>query len=503
MGNHLITIFVVAAIIVATVASWRYTIKARDNNILFEKRRIIDSLPNIISTLGVIGTFLGITIGLIDFNPSPDKIDASISTLLGGLKTAFFTSLAGMTGSLLLRYFVTDKIFDEQEEGVSSAEQASMTICKEIESMSQQMIAAIRSSSDSQTQMLKEMISIKSSQMTFFNSMQSQLEKISSQNIDAMNTNFETLVLLNRNQDTNISSIKASINETNRNVAEVLETENAIASIQQNQLDEAKKYSELLRAEVDEIELKMTETNKLLTAKFDEFSELLQKSNTEALVEVMKKVTEEFQKQMNQLISKLVQENFEQLNNSVENLNVWQQENKNMISQLTVKYKQMTEEFGNTSSLLSAVANDTNNLVSDGGRLSQLIKQLNKVMIDDKKFIEIASKLEQSASLTKDSISKLDQSNKSLDSWIQKHKSFVDKVEKLIAKLEELDKMRDYNDQFWKDTKKGMNEGIGIITKGAESLNSQLKELDQQFYARLSTTLGELDTCIQAMVNKK
>lgn len=503
MGNHLITIFVVAAIIVATVASWRYTIKARDNNILFEKRRIIDSLPNIISTLGVIGTFLGITIGLIDFNPSPDKIDASISTLLGGLKTAFFTSLAGMTGSLLLRYFVTDKIFDEQEEGVSSAEQASIAICKEIQSMNQQMIAAIRSSSDSQTQMLKEMISIKSSQLTFFNSMQSQLEKISSQNIDAMNTNFETLVLLNRNQDTNISSIKASINETNRNVAEVLETENAIASIQQNQLDEAKKYSELLRAEVDEIELKMTETNKLLTAKFDEFSELLQKSNTEALVEVMKKVTEEFQKQMNQLISKLVQENFEQLNNSVENLNVWQQENKNMISQLTVKYKQMTEEFGNTSSLLSAVANDTNNLVSDGGRLSQLIKQLNKVMIDDKKFIEIASKLEQSASLTKDSISKLDQSNKSLDSWIQKHKSFVDKVEKLIAKLEELDKMRDYNDQFWKDTKKGMNEGIGIITKGAESLNSQLKELDQQFYARLSTTLGELDTCIQAMVNKK
>ena len=80
--------------------------------------------------------------GLMDFNPSPDKIDASISTLLNGLKTAFYTSLAGMAGSLLLRFFVTDKVFDKEEEGISSAEQASINICKEIQQMSKEMIAA-------------------------------------------------------------------------------------------------------------------------------------------------------------------------------------------------------------------------------------------------------------------------------------------------------------------------------------------------------------------------
>ena len=189
------------------------------------------------------------------------------------------------------------------------------------------------------------------------------------------------------------------------------------------------------------------------------------------------------------------------MNKSVEKLNVWQKENKEMISQLTAQYKQMATEFESTSEHLSVVANDTKLLVSDGGKLSKLIEQLNKVMIDDKKFIEIATKLEESASLTKDCIVKFNQSNKSLDSWIQKHKSFVEEVEKLIAKLEELDKMRDYNEQFWKDTKQGMNEGIAIIKEGSKSLNSQLTELDRQFYARLSTTLGELDACIQAMVN--
>ena len=83
----------------------------------------------------------------------------------------------------------------------------------------------------------------------------------------------------------------------------------------------------------------MDKTNSLLERKFDEFTELLKKSNTEALVEVMKEVTAEFQKQMDALISKLIQENFDQLNKSVERLNQWQQENKEMIASLTKQYK--------------------------------------------------------------------------------------------------------------------------------------------------------------------
>lgn len=460
--------------------SLAYTIYARKKQKLFKQRRVIDSLPNVVSALGVLGTFLGITMGLVDFNPSPEKIDASISTLLDGLKTAFYTSLAGMAGSLILRLFVTDKVFDKEEEGISSAEQASINICKEIQIMSTQMIEAIQASSGAQQQMLAEINAIKSSQVTFFNSVQTQLGQMNADSIKTMQTNFETLVLLGRNQDANISAIKSNVN---------------------SQLSETKNFSEVLRNEVKGIENKMTETITLLSNKFDEFSELLKKSNTEALVEVMKKVTEEFQKQMNQLISRLVQENFAQLNKSVEKLNVWQQENKAMISQLTAQYKQMATEFEGTSNHLSVVARDTKLLVGDQGKLALLITQLNKVMIDDKKFVEIATKLEQSASLAKDGVMRFDQSNKSLESWIQKHKAFVEEVEKLIAKLDELNKIRDYNEKFWSDTKRGMNEGVAIIQQGSKSLNNQLADLDKQFYARLSTTLGELDACIQAMVN--
>ena len=70
----------------------------------------------------------------------------------------------------------------------------------------------------------------------------------------------------------------------------------------------------------------------------------------------------------------------------------------------------------------------------------------------------------------------------------------------LIEKLEELNKQRDFNDEFWKDTRKKMEEGVGIITQGTETLNGQIKNIDQQFYNRLSATLANLDACIQAMI---
>ena len=167
MDINKITTICLWVIGVVFLVSLGYTIYAKKTKKLFKNRRIIDSLPNIVSALGVIGTFLGITMGLMDFNPSPDKIDASISTLLNGLKTAFYTSLAGMAGSLLLRFFVTDKVFDKEEEGISSAEQASINICKEIQQMSKEMIAAIQDSSASQQQLVSEIKAIKSLQVTF------------------------------------------------------------------------------------------------------------------------------------------------------------------------------------------------------------------------------------------------------------------------------------------------------------------------------------------------
>ena len=63
--------------------------------------RLIESLPGIAVSLGILGTFVGIFLGLINFDVQ--NIDKSVPDLIEGLKTAFLTSIAGMISSLLLK----------------------------------------------------------------------------------------------------------------------------------------------------------------------------------------------------------------------------------------------------------------------------------------------------------------------------------------------------------------------------------------------------------------
>ncbi len=72
--------------------------------------RIIDAGAGTLVGLGLLGTFLGLTLGIKGFDSSnSDNIQSSIQSLLDGMGTAFLTSLAGMTLSLL--YTIFEKIW--------------------------------------------------------------------------------------------------------------------------------------------------------------------------------------------------------------------------------------------------------------------------------------------------------------------------------------------------------------------------------------------------------
>ena len=107
------TIIACCVILVALIAACLYVANTSDDD-LPKRRKWIDQLPSIISTLGVLGTFLGITRGLVSFNTA--TLDTSIPILLDGLKTAFFTSLLGMTGSMILNRIVSAKFDKEQKK---------------------------------------------------------------------------------------------------------------------------------------------------------------------------------------------------------------------------------------------------------------------------------------------------------------------------------------------------------------------------------------------------
>ena len=415
-----------------------------------------------------------------------------------------------MIGSLVLSSQV-NKLFDEKTGGVSDSAEAAGIVVKALESLKEQ--------TEKQTQ----------SQTLFYNSTQQLIQKIDG-SIEKLNASSEAMSLALKSIGLSASSIqdlqksvegktesillsvgnledieKDLLSKTTDHVGkmgEMLDHTEALVSGQDEISKHVSKFGDRLHGEIVEIEDKMTETNKLLTEKFAEFAELLKKSNTEALVEVMKKVTEEFQKQMNSLINKLIQENFDQLNKSVDRLNTWQQENKEMIQSLTSQYKQMAENFENTSISLTKVDEDTKQLVGEGGKLHQIVDALNKVIVEDEKFIKISADLQNTADLTKTNYEQFDAATKILNDWVKKQRNFVDGVMVLIQKLEELNKIRNYGEEFWAETRKGMNDGVNIIKGGSDSLNKQVAGLNNQFYARLSTTLAQLDNCIQALITK-
>jgi hypothetical protein len=60
---------------------------------------VYDSIPTVFTTLGILGTFVGIYFGLRQFNVN--DVTASIPSLLEGLKTAFTTSIWGISLSLI------------------------------------------------------------------------------------------------------------------------------------------------------------------------------------------------------------------------------------------------------------------------------------------------------------------------------------------------------------------------------------------------------------------
>ena len=68
---------------------------------------IPDALPGVFTAVGLLGTFVGIAIGLAGIPdgtsggvPSAEDLSQSINTLMGGMSTAFSTSIVGITGSI-------------------------------------------------------------------------------------------------------------------------------------------------------------------------------------------------------------------------------------------------------------------------------------------------------------------------------------------------------------------------------------------------------------------
>lgn len=439
-----------------------------------------DSIPSVFTTFGVLGTFVGIYFGLRDFDV--ENITESIPSLLEGLKTAFTTSIWGISLSLVFGKISqivlrsaekrlppkpTDELAALQEIKDAIDESSDKNYIKQTEQLNSLGILYMALVGENDGSVSTQLVMLRN-QFSVFNTGQSQQLEVLRAVQSALGGDDETSLL------TQIQKLRTEQNEQAR---------------------ESKKN-------IDWIVESMNKNNELISKKFNEFSELLAKNNTEVLVKVMKKATEEFNNQMSALIEKLVQENFQELNNSVQLMNQWQKENKEMISELTAQFRSVTQEFAITSKTINEITENTSKLTDDNSHLTKLIEELQKVMIEDTKYQDIVDKLTFTIGTLKTNTEAFDETTNKLNDWVRNQMNFSDSVAKLLTRLEEIDRIKDINELFWQNTKKHLNECVGLIEKASKRLSDDIENINEEFYERLNDTLQSLDTLIQRIIRK-
>ncbi|TKB97043.1 hypothetical protein [Pedobacter cryophilus] len=417
---------------------------------------IFDSIPQVFPTLGILGTFLGIAYGLFYFDVK--HMDDSIPELLNGLKTAFIASIFGIIGLLIFsKLTALVQHTNEKDKAVSSDE------------------------------------------ITALNTLIDHTKKASSENA----INFKTLnssIIGDGDESlaTQFAKIKNQMTEQTEKLSKIQtalggDSETSLLTQIQKLRAEQGEYAKLTSTNSTFIVETMNKNNEIIRTKFDEFTKLLTENNTKALVEAMEKVITDFNTQMNELIQRLVKENFEELNNSVKNLNDWQKQNKEQIAILISQFNQTTSNLETSSKNILEISTNTKSLTDNNSILQQMITELKKVMIEDKKFTELASKLQLATN-------NIENSSSQLADYMKKEKGFQESINQLLDKLKEIEQIKDINGKFWKDIETRMNDGVNIIAKSNDKLSKDVEKLDSEFKKRLSESFMSLDKVLQAMV---
>ena len=222
--------------------------------------------PTAAMSLGILGTFLGIFIGLLNFDTG--NIDDSIPNLLGGLKTAFFTSLFGMVASLLLKY-----------------------------------------------------------QFGFYENKEIQTEKA---------TGSEPIELL-RQTANGIASLSDTVNKIGETVVKCFRAEEEYSLLSQLKL----------------IRMEMGDLRRHITKSLDEFGKKVAELGTEAMIQALQQVIQDF----NAKLSDLVGAEFKQLKEVMVKLVDWQENHRQAVDQMQQQLTDYLDQIHSSVQLLERASN--------------------------------------------------------------------------------------------------------------------------------------------------
>jgi chromosome segregation ATPase len=338
---------------------------------------------SIIVSMGVLGTFVGIFIGLWGFDTS--SIKNSVPILLDGLKTAFITSIIGMFLSIWL---------------------------------------SIKQKSEGQGEFEDE--------LQVLNSINKQLEKLK---------NLDTLPLMN----TKLDSIDTNMKILSQD----------ISSVKEEMGNNQKLLFEFLENSLNKINLSLEKAIKTLS-----------EGATEEIIKALEGVIQDFNKNLTEQFG----DNFKELNESVKNMIVWQENYQQSIKKLEDTLNKAIEGINVTDEKLTNMTENYQKIDITHSKLNDIIKtnenQLKNIESHLHKFGDVGEK----AKLMIDSI----------DTFSDKIKgSLTNQSETLSQLIKDSDKLR-------KEIEKQLPESLGELNKTLTSLTNKFRDDYNSFLQHMS-----------------
>ncbi len=275
--------------------------------------------PTLLTSIGILGTFTGIIEGLMDFNPAPDELDRSIEFILAGLKTAFITSLSGMFLSILFKAIVVSGMLkkrdsEQVEEGSVGAEDLYQVMKEQVNGIDQ-----IRR---------------------------------------AISENDESSLV------GQVKLMRSDINDNHKAVNQhLMLMAQAITAVRERAEQQEKTFIEF---------------QDKLWIKLQDFADMMSKSATEQVIEALKHVIEDFNRNLVDQFG----DNFKQLNEAVFKLVEWQENYKQQLGEMKEQYDLGVQAITKTEASVASISNEAKVIPDAMGNLKSVM-EVNQHQIEE------------------------------------------------------------------------------------------------------------------------
>lgn len=426
-----------------------------------------NTAASILTIVGVLGTFIGIYIGLQNFDT--DNLQNSIKNLLDGLKLAFGTSIVGIASALLLKGIISP-IFqtlkkrnarDPLEEAIDKF----VLALKDVETSGESHLSA---KLDGLTKAIK-------------------------------NEDSDTGTVLGGITDIRdvlIGEAERTIPMQLQDLSKVL-SESRFNIIETSLSDEEGNLLTELRSIKNEISTKHDDLRKEFEKFSENVAESVAKLATDELIEALKAVIEDF----NAKLTEQFGENFKQLNEAVGRTVEWQEQYRQQMDELAAEFRIAAESVEQSRASLASAAQSLMTIEDQSGSLVSIAQKLDPILhtLNDQleAFGELRQKAQDAFPLIENRLNDLTIgfSDVVKTAITDSHNSMENQRASLAMQAEQLEKSSNETTQRIKNILEDQTQELGnIVERNREDIENHVNVLHNALRKEINTLNESLET---------